>query len=198
MAVVGAALLGSAKTGRSDVRAHRVQMVLPPVHNEHHDQGPGGPAGPLEFSGPPLAVVTTDVGHIPLPTVLPAGTIGSTFSPILPAGAAGTNVPLGGSGLWSEQPAEVLSGPLPVYPELLRQAGVQGKVVLEAIVDTTGRVVATSIQVVSATNPAFVAGARQALLAALFRPAIVAGKPIQMRVRIPYEFTIRNGIGRAR
>ncbi len=90
------------------------------------------------------------------------------------------------------------AGPLPVYPELLRQAGVQGGVVLEAVVDTTGRVLATSIAVVSATHPGFVAPARQALLATLFHPAMVGGKAIRMRVRIPYEFAIRNGPGRGR
>lgn len=48
-------------------------------------------------------------------------------------------------------------------PELrLRQAGVQGRVVLEAVVDTTGRVVASSVQVVAATHPGFVAPVRQA------------------------------------
>jgi len=40
--------------------------------------------------------------------------------------------------------------------------------------------------------------ARQALLATLFRPAMVGGKPVRMLVRIPYEFAIRNGTGRAR
>jgi len=98
----------------------------------------------------------------------------------------------------TEERAEVLSGPLPVYPELLRQAGVQGRVVLEAIVDTTGRVLAPSIFVVSTTNPGFVAAARRALLATLFQPALVGGKPVQMRVRIPYEFAIRNAAGRIR
>jgi len=101
-------------------------------------------------------------------------------------------------GLLTDEHAEVLTGPLPVYPELLRQAGVHGSVVLEAVVDTTGRVLATSIAVVSTTHPGFVAPARQALLATLFRPAMVGGKAIRMRVRIPYEFAIRNGPGRAR
>jgi TonB family protein len=71
-------------------------------------------------------------------------------------------------------------------------------VVLEAVIDTTGRVLSQSIAVVSATNPGFVAAARQALQATLFRPAMVAGKAVRMRVRIPYEFAIRNGTGRAR
>ena len=65
-------------------------------------------------------------------------------------------------------------------------------------IDTTGRILATSIQVVMATNPGFVAPARQALLATLFRPAMVGGRPVRILVRIPYEFTIRNGTGRAR
>jgi protein TonB len=100
--------------------------------------------------------------------------------------------------LLTEETAEVLTSPLPVYPDLLRQAGVQGIVVLEAVVDTTGRVLAQSVSVVSATNPGFVVPARQALLASLFRPAMVGGKAVRMRVRIPYEFAIRNGPGRAR
>ncbi len=68
----------------------------------------------------------------------------------------------------------------------------------EAVVDTTGRVLAQSIAIVSATNPGFVAPARHALLATLFRPAMVGGTTIRMRVRIPYEFAIRNGAGHAR
>jgi TonB family protein len=70
--------------------------------------------------------------------------------------------------------------------------------VLEAIVDTTGRVSRDSILVVSATNLEFVAAAQRALLATLFRPAFIAGRAVRTRVRIPYEFTIRTGTGRAR
>jgi protein TonB len=90
-----------------------------------------------------------------------------------------------------EQRPEVLTGPLPAYPELLRRAGIEGQVVLEALVDTTGRVHPTSISVVSVTNPGFIAPARQALLATLFRPARVGGRPVPMRVRVPFAFSIR-------
>jgi TonB family protein len=120
----------------------------------------------------------------------------STFSASegLPGGQAGA-----GWNPWrSDESPEVLSGPIPIYPDLLRQAGVQGKVILEAVVDTTGRILPQSISVVLATNPGFVRSARQALLATLFRPAMTGGKPVRVRVRVPYEFTIRNGIGRAR
>jgi len=123
-----------------------------------------------------------------------------TFSPIYSGAVAspGTGQPGVLGDLLAEENAEILTGPLPAYPDLLRQAGIQGKVLLEAVVDTTGRVPAQSIVVVTATNPAFIAPARQALLATLFRPAMVGGKPVRMRVRIPYEFAIRSGTGRAR
>lgn len=194
-AAVGAAvLLGTTKTGRSDVRTTPLpQIVFPPVQNENHDDAIGGPSIPGPIPQP-------DFGQIPLPSLPQTGATTQAFSlPVGTSGAtSGTNEATGWAGLLSEQPAEVLSGPLPAYPELLRQAGVQGRVVLEAVVDTTGRVLPQSISVVSATNPGFVTPARQALLATLFRPAMTGGKPARLRVRIPYEFTIRKGIGRAR
>jgi len=123
-----------------------------------------------------------------------------SFSPAYSGAVSspGTGQPGGSSGLLTEEHAEVLTGPLPVYPELLRQAGVQGRVVLEAVVDTTGRVLSPSISVVSATDPGFVAPARRALLATLFRPARIGARAVGMLVRIPYEFAIRNGPERAR
>jgi len=40
-------------------------------------------------------------------------------------------------GLVEERPA-LLSAPAPVYPALLKQAGIQGRVILPAVIDTTG------------------------------------------------------------
>jgi len=121
------------------------------------------------------------------------------FSPAYSGPVSNPGTKSGGlDGLLTGENAEVLTGPLPAYPDLLRQAGIQGRVVLEAVVDTTGRVLSQSISVVSATNPGFIAPARQALVATLFRPAMIGGTPVRMRVRIPYEFAIRNATGRGR
>jgi len=149
----------------------------------------------------PITVVPPDFGAISVSTPLPnPGATMPSFSPLYSGAVStpGTGQPGGWGGLLTEEHAEVLTAPLPLYPDLLRQEGVQGRVVLEAVVDTTGRVSAQSISVVSTTNTGFVAPARQALLATLFRPAMIGGKPVQMLVRIPYEFAIRNGPGRAR
>ena len=192
VAVGAALLLGSANPGQSDPdrpRARKIVFQLPAPR-----EGDGGVGG-LRIPGP-ITIAAPDFGSIPTPSPVPlTGTASPVFSPSSTSGAVDGQS--GWSGL-TETSAEMLTSPLPAYPDLLRQAGVEGRVVLEAIVDTTGRVLAASILVVSATNPAFVAPARQALLASLFRPGMVGGKPVQMRVRIPYDFTIRNGMGRAR
>src|SRR5260221_12926288 len=38
-----------------------------------------------------------------------------------------------------EERPDLLSGPQPQYPDLLRQAGIQGRVIVQAIIYTTGR-----------------------------------------------------------
>src|SRR5207249_4440573 len=80
-----------------------------------------------------------------------------------------------------EQPV-LLAGPVPTYPDLLRQAGIQGRVVLAAVVDTLGRIEPRSFTVVSATHPGFVAPAQQALAASVFRPARMRGRAVRVRV----------------
>ena len=197
VAIGAAVLFGTTKTAQTDPGRPRVDSIifaaLPQPHD--HDGVTGGIAGPIATPSP------LDLSRIP--TALPLSQTGSLIQSLSPeyhplAGGTAFGQSGSGDGGITESRAEVVTSPLPIYPDLLRQAGVQGRVVLEAIVDTTGRVLATSIQVVSATHPGFVAPARQALLASLFRPAMVGGQPIRMRVRIPYEFAIRGGTGRAR
>jgi periplasmic protein TonB len=92
-----------------------------------------------------------------------------------------------------EERPELLSGPQPVYPDLLRQAGVQGRVIIQAIIDTTGRAEPPSVKVIQSPNPGFDQPARQAVLRALFRPARVHGRAVRVLVNIPYDFKITGG-----
>ena len=189
-----AVLLGTTKTGRSNPsRPHQVSIVFRPLeHSDELGEGLGLPG--------PVSIPPVNLRFIPAPTLPQTGATMPSFSPAYSGAVSspGTSQPGGLSSLLAEEHAEVLTGPLPVYPELLRQAGVEGRVVLEAVVDTTGRVLSQSVAVASATNPGFVAPARRALQATLFRPARIGGKAVRMLVRIPYEFAIRNGTGRAR
>ncbi len=54
-----------------------------------------------------------------------------------------------------EERPELLSAPPPIYRQLLKQAGIQGRVILHAIVDTTGRVEPASVRIIKSPSPAF-------------------------------------------
>jgi protein TonB len=89
-----------------------------------------------------------------------------------------------------DEPPERISFPAPEYPRILLEAGVEGMVVLEAIIDTTGHAEPASIKVVSSTNRAFEAPAKEAMRKALFRPGRVRGQPVRVLVQMPLRFVI--------
>ncbi|MGH7752158.1 MAG: energy transducer TonB [Gemmatimonadales bacterium] len=89
-----------------------------------------------------------------------------------------------------EEKPERLTGPAPQYPPFLQQAGIEGTVMLEAIIDTTGRVIPTSVKIVSSPNPGFNAAARETVVKSLFRPARVHGRPVKVLIRIPIQFRL--------
>ena len=189
VALGAAVVLGTADTARSrPVRPSAVAVLFPQTARASRESS-------LRSIGVPIPSVP-DLPSINVPvTALPSGASMTPFVSVWSPSVTTAGAGLGDS--WAaavgQQGPEVLTGPIPTYPELLRQAGIQGRVLLEAVVDTTGRVSADSTLVVFTTNPAFVAPARQALVSTLFRPAMVGGRPMRMRVRVPYEFTIRGG-----
>src|SRR5881394_3783692 len=130
-AAVGAALLlGTTKTVRSDpARPREVRVFLPREVAVNRGDGMGGPSlpGPIDVAPPDFnsisGLATTPEGLMPQEGLSPV------FSP---TGGSESSATTGWSGVPTEEHAEVLTGPLPVYPDLLRQAGVQGRVVLEA------------------------------------------------------------------
>ena len=193
VAIGAAVLFGTAKTGRSNPTPQPDVVVVFPERTSELAGTVGVPA----IGQPALP----DVPVIPLPSNLLsiAASSHALWPTSVPSSATtvGVQPPAAGAGAVSEERPEVLAGPLPAYPELLRRAGIEGQVLLEARIDSTGRVQAASIWVVSATNPDFVGPARQALLATLFRPARVNGRPVSMLVRVPFAFSIRGGTGRA-
>jgi TonB family protein len=92
--------------------------------------------------------------------------------------------------LVEEQPA-LLSAPPPPYPAPLKRAGIQGRVVLTAIVDTLGHAEPSSIEIVVSPNPAFDAPTRAWILQAQFRPARMHGQAVRVHVTLPVDYSIR-------
>lgn len=87
-----------------------------------------------------------------------------------------------------EERPERIGGAAPAYPELLRSAGITGRVRLELVVDTAGRVQPGSARVLETTHELF----SQAVLAAagswVFRPGRTDGRAVKVRIRMPVDF----------
>jgi TonB family protein len=86
------------------------------------------------------------------------------------------------------EPAVLISQPIPKYPPVLREIGLSGRVVLQFVVDTTGRVDSASIRVMESTNDGFEAPARESVAAAVFHPARLGPQPVRQRARQPVRF----------
>jgi protein TonB len=90
-----------------------------------------------------------------------------------------------------EEPPVLLSHPAPGYPDLLRSAGIEGRVVVEAVLDTVGRVERGSLRIVSSTHALFVPAASALVLGSRYRPARFGGMAVRVRIQVPVEFALR-------
>jgi TonB family protein len=78
----------------------------------------------------------------------------------------------------------------PAYPEELRQQGITGGVLMQFVVDTTGRVDPRTIAVLRSTHPLFALAVRQALPNMKYRPATIDGRRVRQLVQEPFAFGI--------
>ena len=79
----------------------------------------------------------------------------------------------------------------PVYPDILRQAGVEGDALVSFVVDTSGRVDISTFKVVRATHDLFAASVRNALPRMRFIPAAVGELKVRQLVQQPFSFAIQ-------
>jgi protein TonB len=90
-----------------------------------------------------------------------------------------------------EEPPVLLEHPRPRFPELLRQAGLEGRVLIEAVVDTLGRVERSTVRVIESAHPLFEAEARAVVLGSRYRPARSGTRAVRVRIIVPVVFGIR-------
>ena len=90
-----------------------------------------------------------------------------------------------------EKPDQALpGGSSPRYPDILRQAGVEGEVLAQFVVDTTGRAEMNSYKVLKTTHELFGNAVKQALPGMRFIPAEVGGRKVRQLVQQPFSFAI--------
>ncbi len=78
----------------------------------------------------------------------------------------------------------------PYYPATLRTAGIQGRVVVQFVVDTLGRAELGELQVLDSPHPLLTDAVREALARFRFSPGEAGGRRVRTRVQIPFEFAL--------
>jgi protein TonB len=76
------------------------------------------------------------------------------------------------------------------YPDMLRSANVEGEVLAQFVVDTTGRVEANSIKILKSSHDLFTNAVQQALRTARYYPAEIGGRKVKQLVQQPFNFTL--------
>jgi TonB family protein len=76
------------------------------------------------------------------------------------------------------------------YPRTLREARVQGNVMVTFVLDEEGKADMGTVQVTSSSDPAFEGPALRAVERMRFRPAQVDGRDVRVRVTLPIQFQV--------
>jgi TonB family protein len=181
---------GRARATRPDPSAgEHARFVLPPLPARvSGDDGlarwfggaiaaprPGGsapPGGSAGRRGRPAAVAER------LPPDHPAGTGGTVYAE-------------------SEVDRPVIRDPssaAPEYPAFLQAEHVEGFVIAEFVVDTTGVPDVHSLHIVMSSHPAFEQSLREALPHMRFLPAALDGHAVRQRVRQEFDFEFQPGL----
>jgi len=90
-------------------------------------------------------------------------------------------------GAVDEQPALISYPPIRYAPEM-QALRIGGTVIVEATLDTTGRIQPATVKVVQTPNPVFDAEAKRVVLAAVYRPARLHGRAARVTIRQPITF----------
>jgi protein TonB len=156
------------------------------------------PAGPRVVFEPPKftppELPTTDIGPAIPPDEIVIGGPGSRTAS--PAGVFGPSSLLGSDGsavdvrLVDRAPQLAGRALEPRYPAQLRDAGVQGRVVVQFVVDTLGRAELGDLQILESPHALFDGAVRAALATYRFVPGEAGGRKVRTRVQIPFEFTL--------
>lgn len=161
---------------------------------------------------PPDAIVNANPPPQGFQTVLPPDVIPQEIPPVdlsqrfnakdftgkgveggIAAGLVGGTGPVDNAQIFLEaqldDPPSVLSPGPNRYPEVLRAAGITGRVTLEFVVDTTGHVDQGTIRIINTAHPGFNNAAKEMVSKTIFRPGKLRGQAVAVMVRQAVNFT---------
>lgn len=73
---------------------------------------------------------------------------------------------------------------------MMQQAGIEGTVLLEFIVDQQGHADPSSVRALDSSHKAFESPAKEMIQKCLFRPGRVRGQAVKVLVRMPINFVL--------
>jgi TonB family protein len=194
--IIGGAVVATLTAGSGDASTKvDTQMVFLNQQQDQKQDQPPPPQLDVQLKGFQTVIAPTDI-----PTNIPPVNLQEHFDPrdysgVGVEGGVATGIVPGADQVLSvdvvQEKPERLSGPQPQYPPLLQQAGIEGRVMVQAIVDTSGRVEPNSVRVVESANPGFDQPAKNAVLKSLFRPGRVYGRAVRVLVQIPIDFRMQ-------
>lgn len=180
-----------------------IYVPAPPVaqHNipRTADRSPRVPSPDVSIRSIPIPVITPktlppivfDGPELPPDRVVLGGGItppsigrGETTAPFAPGAVLEAEVV-------DRVPRIIGNAPAPRYPDMLRQSGAMGQVVVRFVVDTLGRAELRDLVVVEATHPLFASAVKTALMGYRFTPGEAAGRKVRTLVQVPFSFTLK-------
>jgi protein TonB len=87
-----------------------------------------------------------------------------------------------------DQPVRLRIDP-PQYPQLAREAGIEGRVMIRALIGKDGKV--KKAVLIEAANQILVEAALASAHTAIFKPAMQQGKPVEVWVMMPIDFSLK-------
>jgi len=159
--------------------------------------------GPVDIA-PVAEPVWFPIPSAEIPIGIPPVDLNSPVFPLTPRAAGSTRElpwgrPGGGGGgepgrvyraaVVDDPPRLVSSRPVE-YPRLLLEAGVEGTVILEVVIDTLGYPEAVTLRVLESPHAEFTRAARRVVEEAMYLPGRVAGRRVRVLVHVPVAFRI--------
>ena len=83
--------------------------------------------------------------------------------------------------------SQALSLPRPDYPPIAKQTGTQGNVIVQVLIDETGKVVSAKA---TSGSPLLIPAAQKAALQARFSPTLIGETPVKVSGVITYNFVL--------
>lgn len=87
-----------------------------------------------------------------------------------------------------DPPVLVTAGPMR-YPDVLKAAGINGRVTVQFVIDTTGHPEPSSITIISTPHPGFVNSAKELVSKSIYRPGKVHGQAVSVMVQQGINFS---------